>query len=55
MIDPSAVNYVHASGVMPPGSIAGLETALRSSSDFKLVFQDRNAVLFELVGSGSSQ
>jgi hypothetical protein len=51
MIAPSQVNYVRALGLLPPGSVAGLTAALRASSDFQLVANDGNALLFRLVGS----
>jgi hypothetical protein len=49
MIGPSQVNYVRATGVLPPGSTSSLIAAVRSSNEFELVAQDGNALLFRLV------
>lgn len=51
MVGPSQVNYVRATGVLPPGSVNSLIAAVRSSNAFQLVAQDGNALLFRLVNS----
>jgi hypothetical protein len=49
MIGPSQINYVRATGVLPPGSVSRVIAAARSSGDFRLVAPDANALLFRLV------
>lgn len=49
MIGPSQVNYVRATGVLPPGSVDSLIAAVRSSNEFRLVAHDGSALLFRLV------
>jgi hypothetical protein len=54
MIGPSEVKYVRAFGLLPPGSVDGLIAALRASSDFQLVAQDGEALLFRLNAPAGS-
>lgn len=54
MIGPSQVAYVRATGVLPPGAVTDLITALRTSADFKLVAQYGDALLFRLTTPGGA-
>ena len=51
MIGPSQINYVRATGVLPPGSVTDLIAALRSSNDFRVIAQDGDALLLQLVNT----
>jgi hypothetical protein len=51
---PSETNYLLLYGVVPPGWTDELVTALRSSPDFRLVYQSGPAFVFQLIGPAAA-